>query len=215
MDLKTVDHLLTTTRSVRKRLDFSRPVPRDVIERAIEIAVQAPTGGNNQGWHFVVVTDADKRRALADLYRKGWEIYTSMPREQLPASDPRAGQLPRVISSAQYLTDHFHEAPAMIVPCIEGRFETQPQFAQASLYGSILPAVWSLMLALRARGVGSAWTTIHLIFEKEAAEVLGIPPHVTQAALLPVAYYTGGDFKPAKRLSARELTSWNAWGRRS
>lgn len=214
MDLASTDHLLTTTRSVRKRLDFSRPVPRDVIEKCLEIALQAPTGSNAQTWHFVVVTDAAKRKALADLYRQGWSVYTQLPRPELPADDPRAGQLPRVVESAQYLTDHFHEAPVMIVPCVEGRVENLPQFAQASVYGSILPAVWSLMLALRSRGLGSAWTTIHLLHEKEAAAILGIPDTWTQAALLPVAYFTGADFKPAKRLPLSSVVSWDAWGER-
>jgi nitroreductase len=214
MDLASTDHLLTTTRSARKRLDFSRPVPRDVIEKCLEIALQAPTGSNAQTWHFVVVTDAAKRKALADLYRQGWSVYTQLPRPELPADDPRAGQLPRVVESAQYLTDHFHEAPAMIVPCVEGRVENLPQFAQASVYGSILPAVWSLMLALRSRGLGSAWTTIHLMHEKEAAAILGIPETWTQAALLPVAYFTGTDFKPAKRLPLESVVSWNSWGSR-
>lgn len=214
MDLASTDHLLTTTRSVRKRLDFSRPVPRDVIEKCLEIALQAPTGSNAQTWHFVVVTDAAKRKALADLYRQGWSVYTQLPRPELPADDPRAGQLPRVVESAQYLTDHFHEAPVMIVPCVEGRVENLPQFAQASVYGSILPAVWSLMLALRSRGLGSAWTTIHLLHEKEAAAILGIPDTWTQAALLPVAYFTGTDFKPAKRLPLSSVVSWDAWGKR-
>jgi nitroreductase len=212
VDLATVDHLLTTTRSVRKRLDPKRPVERAVLEKCLEIAMQAPTGGNQQGWHFVVVTDAAKRKALADLYRRGWEIYTQMQASTPLPNDLRAEQLPRIVSSAQYLNDHFHEMPVMIVPCIEGRMETMPQFAQASIYGSILPAVWSLMLALRSRGLGSAWTTIHLMFEKEAAAILGIPEDVTQAALLPVAYFTGTDFKPAKRLPARQRTYWNAWG---
>jgi nitroreductase len=141
-------------------------------------------------------------------------VYTQLPRPELPADDPRAGQLPRVVESAQYLTDHFHEAPAMIVPCVEGRVENLPQFAQASVYGSILPAVWSLMLALRSRGLGSAWTTIHLMHEKEAAAILGIPETWTQAALLPVAYFTGTDFKPAKRLPLESVVSWNSWGSR-
>ena len=214
MELASIDHLLTTTRSVRKRLDFAKPVPRDVIETCLEIALQAPTGGNQQNWHFVVVTDAAKRGALADLYRQGWEVYTKLERPPMAADDPRTSQMPRVVDSAQYLTDHFHEAPVMIVPCVEGRVEQLPSFVQASVYGSILPAVWSLMLALRSRGLGSAWTTIHLMHEKEAAAVLGIPDGWTQAALLPVAYYTGEDFKPAKRLPLAKVSSWNAWGSR-
>jgi len=214
VDIASTDHLLKTTRSVRKRLDFARPVPRDVLETCLDVALQAPTGGNQQGWHFVIVTDPVKRKGLADLYRRGWEIYTAMERPPMASDDPRTSQLPRVVDSAQFLTDHFHEAPVMVVPCIEGRVEQMPQFVQASVYGSILPAVWSLMLALRSRGLGSAWTTIHLMYEKEAAAILGIPDHFTQAALLPVAYYTGSDFKPAKRLPLREVSSWNTWGGR-
>lgn len=214
MDLANADRLLTTTRSVRKRLDFTRPVEPALIERAIEIAFQAPTGSNAQGWHFMVVTDAAKRRGLADLYRNAFEIYTnpdSPMRQELPADDLRATQLPRILDSATYLAQHLHEAPVHIVPCIEGRIENAGVLAQASVYGSILPAVWSLMLALRARGVGSAWTTLHLMYEQDAAKLLGIPDHVTQVALLPVAHFKGEDFKPAKRLPARTLTHWNTW----
>jgi nitroreductase len=211
VDLTTIDHLLTTTRSVRKRLDLKRPVERSVIERAIEIAVQAPTGSNQQGWHFIVVTDPGKRAGIAELYRRAWEVYANM-QQPMEETDPRAKQMPRIIDSASYLKDHFHEIPAMIIPCIEGRFENAPQFAQASMYGSILPAAWSLMLALRARGVGTAWTSLHLMHEAEAAKLLGIPETITQAALITVAYYTGSDFKPAKRIPARQRTYWNTWG---
>ena len=214
MDVASTDHLLESTRSVRKRLDFSRPVPRAVIEKCLEIALQAPSGGNQQNWHFMVVTDPAKRKALGDIYRKGWAIYTQMERPPMPADDLRTSQLPRVVDSAQFLADHFEEAPVMIIPCVEGRVEQMPQFVQASMYGSILPAVWSLMLALRSRGIGSAWTTIHLMNEPEAAALLGIPATWTQTALLPVAYFTGADFKPAKRLPLSAVSSWNSWGGR-
>ncbi len=212
MDLATVDHLLTTTRSVRKRLDFGRPVEREVIEKCIEIACQAPTGSNTQGWHFVVVTDAEKRRRIGALYEKAFAAYVNMnTRPPLSEEDPRARQLPRVLDSATYLAAHLHEAPVMIVPCLEGRVDNGPVVSQASFYGSILPATWSLMLALRARGLGSAWTTLHLVYEREVAELLGIPAPVTQAALLPVAYFKGRDFKPAERLPAKQRTHWNDW----
>ncbi|HWP65202.1 MAG TPA: nitroreductase family protein [Candidatus Limnocylindria bacterium] len=216
LDLATVDHLLSTTRSVRKRLDFTRPVPLEVIARCIEIALQAPTGSNMQGWHFVVVTDPARRRALADLYRKGWELYVSTPglRPTYNERDPRARQLPRVIDSATYLAEHLHEAPVHVIPCIEGRVEQAGVLAQASTYGSILPAAWSFMLAARARGLGAAWTTLHLMYERDAAKLLGIPDTVTQAALLPVAYFTGSDFKPARRLPARQHIHWDGWGQR-
>lgn len=212
MDIAAADKLLSSTRSVRKRLDYTRPVAAAVIQECIDIAIQAPTGSNQQGWSFVVVTDAAKKKALADLYRKGFELYAQMPREERPAEDPRTKQMPRVVDSAMYLAQTLEQAPVFLIPCIEGRFEEQPQFAQASMYGSILPAVWSFMLAARARGLGSAWTTIHLMFEAEASAILGIPSTITQAALLPVAYFTGDDFKPAKRVPAKQITHWDTWG---
>jgi len=217
MDLATVDHLLTTTRSVRKRLDFARPVDLAVLERCIAIALQAPTGSNVQGWHFVVVTDAAKRKRLADLYRQAFELYANAPesmRPAIPADDPRFAQTQRIVDSATYLAERLHEAPLMVIPCVEGRVENAGVLAQASVYGSILPAAWSLMLALRARGLGSAWTTLHLMFERDAAALLGIPATVTQTALLPVAHFSGSDFKPAKRLPPEGRTHWNAWGTR-
>jgi nitroreductase len=217
MDLATVDHLLTTTRSVRKRLDLTRPVEPAVLDRCLEIALQAPTGSNAQGWHFLVVTDARKRAAVGALYRRAFDLYLSTEptsRPPYPAADPRTGQLPRVVDSANYLATHLHEVPVHVLACIEGRVEQAGPLAQASLYGSILPAVWSLMLALRARGLGSAWTTLHLMYEQEVAALLGIPAEVTQAALLPVAYFEGTDFKPAARLPAAGRTYWNTWGAR-
>lgn len=215
MDLATVDHLLTTTRSVRKRLDFSRPVEREVIEQCLEIAIQAPSGSNRQHWRFLVVAEPDKRAAIAELYRKSYYAYRAMldkQPSQFPANDPRTARQTRVQDSSLYLADHMHQAPVLILACVEGRAETADPFAQSPLYGSILPAAWSLMLALRARGLGSAWTTLHLRYEKEAAAILNIPGHITQAALLPVAYFTGDDFKPAVRVPAREVTFWNSWG---
>ncbi len=214
MDLATVDHLLTTTRSVRKRLDFTKPVDPKVVMRCLEIAMQAPTGSNMQGWSFVVVTDAGRRRAIADLYRKAFELYATNAgmRPAYATDDPRAAQQSRVVDSAVYLAEHMHEAPVFVIPCIEGRVETAGAAFQASIYGSILPAAWSFMLALRARGLGTAWTTLHLLHEKEAAAALGIPETVTQAALFPVAHFTGSDFKPARRLPASQLVHWDAWG---
>ena len=226
MDLSTVDHLLTTTRSVRQRLDLARPVEPEVIERCIEIALQAPTGSNLQGWHFMVVTDPQKRAGLAELYHKGWTAYYDVQREHPPQfsqNDPRLAQRPRIIQSSTFLGEHLHEVPVFIIPCIEREMAEVPHLAeiqsfgnffQASIYGSIFPATWSLMLALRSRGLGSSLTTLHLIYEKEAAELLGIPDHVVQTALIPVAYYTGTDFHPAKRRPAGEVTHWEHWGQR-
>jgi nitroreductase len=214
MDLATVDHLLTTTRSVRKRLDFSRPVPLDLVQRCLDVALQAPTGSNAQGWHFVVVTDAAKRKALADLYRQAFQFYVENPdfRRTYEPEDLRAKQMPSILDSATYLAEHLHEAPVHLIPCIEGRVEQAGVVGQASVYGSILPAVWSFMLAARARGLGSAWTTLHLVFEQDAAKLLGIPAEVTQTALLPVAFFKGTDFKPAVRKDPHLVMHWDAWG---
>jgi nitroreductase len=203
MDLATVDKLLTTTRTVRRRLELTRPVARDVVEQCLEIAIQAPTGGNIPRYHFVVVTDTAKRAALAALYKRAYlEVYSLQRQAEVRQSDPR------LIESATYLAEHLHEVPVLIIPCVEA---PPGQGTGPGAYASILPATWSLMLALRARGVGSAWTTLHLRYEQEAAAVLGIPEHIRQAALLPVAYYTGEDFKPARRVPARQRTYWNAW----
>ena len=216
MDLTTVDHLLSTTRSVRKRLDFSRPVDASIITQCIDLALQAPTGGNSQGWSFVVVSDAAKRKAVAEIYKKAFKLYSSDPamrtRYDADANDLRAQQMDRVLSSADFLADHMHEAPALVIACIEGRIEKASPVEQAGVYGSILPAAWSFMLALRSRGLGTAWTTLHIMYEQEVAKILGIPATVTQAALFPVAYFTGDDFKPAKRLPTAEFVHWDSWG---
>lgn len=211
----TLDQLLTTTRSVRKRLDFSRPVEPEVIRECLEIALQAPSGSNRQTWHFVVVTDADKRMAIADLYRKGFYAYrnsgVSNP-AQYAHNPERVRIQERIVNSADYLAEHMHEVPVHLIPCIAGRLDGLPSIMQAGVWGSILPATWSFMLAARARGLGSAWTTLHLPYEKEAAEVLGIPyDEITQAALIPVAYTLGTDFKPAAREPLDTVVHWNGW----
>jgi nitroreductase len=214
MDIATVDRLLTTTRTVRRRLDLQRPVSPAVITECLDIALQAPTGGNSQGWHFVVVTDTARKAAIADVYREARAWYHAHPPAFLYGDrpDPDLAALQRMRDSGTHLADHLHEVPVLILACIEGRVEHGSVFDQATLYGSILPATWSLMLALRARGLGAAWTTDHLIYEEEVARLLAIPPGVTQAALLAVAYFTGDDFKRAARRAAREVVHWERWG---
>lgn len=209
----TPDELLTTTRAVRKRLDLTRPVPRDLLLECVDIALQAPTGSNRQGWHFVLVDDPDTKAALADLYRRGYDPYRSGPPPQYAEGDPRGERMEFVTSSSDFLRDHFHEVPVMLVPVQHQRLpEGADAFWQASYWGSLLPAVWSFMLAARVRGLGTAWTTLHLPYEREAAELLGIPyEKFTQAGLMPVAYYTGETFKPAERLPADSVVHWNRW----
>jgi nitroreductase len=207
-----LDELLTTTRSVRKRLDLSRPVERSVIEECLRIAQQAPSASNRQHWHFVVVTDPAKRKALGDLYRKAFEVYRANRAAVTGLSPERAATRMRVTSSSDYLAEHFHEVPVHVIPCIEGRTENLPYGAQAALWGTIAPAAWSFMLAARARGLGTVWTTIHLAHEREAAEVLGIPyEQVMQAALIPTAYTIGTDFKLAPRDPLESMVHWDTW----
>ena len=208
------DELLTTTRAVRRRLDLTRPVPRELVEECLRVAMQAPTGSNLQGWQWVVVDDPEKRRALADLYGPSFDAYARAGGARLhDADDPRAQRAGQVGTSAVYLRKHLHEVPVHLIPCIEGRPPTDGgTLAQAGLWGSILPAVWSFMLAARARGLGTTWTTLHLRFEHEAADLLGIDDtRYTQTGLIPVAYTIGTGFRPAARLGWQELVHWNTW----
>jgi nitroreductase len=209
MDLDTVDHLLTTTRAVRKRLDLGRPVEPEVIEECLRLAIQAPTGGNSQGWRWMVVTDPDKRTAIAEAYRATWVPYRAASQANVAEGD---AQQQRVIDSASYLADHLHEVPVHVIPCIYGRVLGGGTLVEgAGVFGSIYPAVWSFQLALRSRGLGSAFTTLHLPHAAAVAELLEIPDGVTQTALIPVAYFTGDDFQPAKRRPVEEITYWNGW----
>lgn len=206
-DVAMADELLATTRAVRKRLNLQRAVPREVIEQCLELAVQAPTGSNAQTWRWLVVDEAGKRQALAELYRKGANEYLSAAAQQAAE-----GQTKRVFESALYLMEHLHEVPVLVIPCIAGRpAEGASMVEVGSLFGSIFPAVWSFQLALRARGLGSALTTLHLLHEQEAAALLGIPEDVMQVALLPVAYTLGTDFKRASRPPVAQITHWNQW----
>lgn len=210
-DIAETDRLLSTTRAVRKRLDFERPVGRDVIMDCIRLSQQAPTGSNKQGWRWVIVTDPTKRKALADLYRSAAGSYLTDSGSKAAAAG--AQQDARVYDSAQYLAENLEKAPVLAIPCIKVDHlpPDPPRRVWPGLMGSIMPAVWSFQLALRARGLGSTLTTIHLGKAEEAAALLGIPDGVMQTALLPVAYTKGTDFKPAKRPPAEEIVHWDAW----
>jgi nitroreductase len=207
MDIASVDELLSTTRSVRKRLDLDRPVGRDVILECIQLAMQAPTGSNAQDWRWLVITDADKRAAIADIYSSVGAEYLAYAANN--TSDP---QTRRVYTSAMSLTETLARVPVHVIPCLDRRFDGANLLLAATAWASIIPAGWSFLLALRSRGLGSVWTTMHLAKEQEVAAVLGIPPTVTQAALFPVAYTIGTDFRPASRPPAETVTYWDSWG---
>jgi nitroreductase len=209
----TPDQLLSTTRSVRKRLDLERPVAHATVLECLDLALQAPTGSNRQGWHWMFITEPEKKKALAELYKKNFLAYRdSGARPTYDESDTRAQRQTAVTDSANHLAEHFHEVPILMIPLIEGRLDNLPAFAAASTWGSLLPAVWSFMLALRSRGLGSAWTTLHLPSEREAAEILDIPfDRFTQGGLFPIAHTIGTDFKPAARIPTDQIVHWNTW----
>ncbi|GGZ29462.1 oxidoreductase [Streptomyces inusitatus] len=198
---------------MRKRLDLTRPVERGLLEECLELATQAPTGRNRQRWDFVLVTDPGKRAALAELYRLGLaRPRQRVVRDGIDQGDPVGGA--RIADSARYLFDHLHEVPVLLIPCIgvQGRHENDSHVGQANTWGSVLPAVWQFMLAARSRGLGTAWTTPHLHYEREAAELLGIPYEtVLQTALIPVAHTIGTDFRPGPRVAAERIAHWDSW----
>jgi nitroreductase len=213
-DLAETDRLLTTTRAVRKRLDLARPVERGFVLDCLRIATQAPSGGNSQPWRWLVVDDPELRAGLAELYRRGYGPYIELQKAAIAAAGGDDNN--PILRSSDHLAEHLHEVPIHVIPCLLTRLPERPApVDMAGFYGSILPAVWSFMVALRSRGLGTAYTTLHLHHEREAAELLGIPDTVTQVALLPVAYVTGGDFKPAERKPVEAVTYWNRWKQRS
>ena len=208
----TPDELLTTTRSVRRRLDLTRPVPIDLVRECLEVALQAPSGSNRQGWQWMVITEESLRGAIGDYYRRAVASYLTSPGAAagLFAGDPeRSAVQKRVGQSVAYLGDHMGDVPTLVIPCI--RAPRLSAGSQAGLWGSLLPAAWSYMLAARARGLGTAWTTLHLRYEKEIAELLGIPADIRQGVLIPTAYYTGETFQPAPRQPLDDVLHVNSW----
>lgn len=207
-DLDEIERLLSTTRAVRRRLDFDRPVPRDIVLECIRLSQQAPTGSNAQSWRWLVVDDDEKKHALAEIYARG-KPSMDAHRKRVAHDD----QTNRVYDGALWLADHIGRVPLFVIACVQGRPPEQfIPVIHSTIYGSILPAVWSFQLALRSRGLGSVFTTIHLQFEDEVRALFGIPDDILQAALLPVAYTLGTDFKKAARPPAESITFWNEWG---
>lgn len=209
------DDVLNTTRAVRKRLDFSRPVDDELIRECVATAMQAPSGSNNMTMQFVVVKDAAKRAAIGDIYAQCWEIYRALPvfaGAIEKAGDAERAQQDRVVDSATYLSEHLAEAPAIVIGCTSGRVDGAPAMMAASSMGNILPGMWSFMLAARARGLGTAWTTISLMMEREVADVVGIPfDDVQQACVTPLAHTLGTDFKRAMRPEPDTIIHWDTW----
>ncbi len=201
-----VDWALSTTRSVRRRIDWERPIEPEVIEAAIDVATQAPTGVQAESWRFLVLTEPEPKQAVATLYRSAFDRYVSARTQaQAEVAAPRPAQ-------AQ-LAERLAEMPALILVCAEGAPASDLTALQVGFYGSVLPAAWSLMVALRVRGIGSTWTSLHLLHADETARALGIPDGVTQTVLLPCGYTKDATLRPANRKPATEVAYWNQWGR--
>lgn len=210
----SADEVLSTTRAVRKRLDFGKPVPRELIEECVDLATQAPTGRNRQRWHFLVVTDDARREVVADIFRRAVHAAGAQP---LTAADVRRmsahpSSMRPIGAGFEYLYDNIHRVPAFVIPAVEGRTDRAGVLEQSMTWGSILPAVWSFMLAARARGLGTVWTTAHAPLERELAAVLGVPyEKVMLAAFIPLAFTIGTDFRPAKRVDREQVLHWEKW----
>jgi nitroreductase len=206
--------LLTTTRTVRKRLDLERPVPMELVRECLEVAVQAPSGSNRQGWQWVVVTDAGKRAEIGEYYRRAFATYAQAGGAAAGPykDDPERAEVQRRVGeSAAYLGERMGDVPVLVIPCLRLHGGKLPDGNQAGLWGSLLPAAWNYCLAARARGLGTAWTSLHLLYEREVAELLGLPEDVRQGALIPTAYYTGETFRPAPRVPLDEILHEDGW----
>ena len=212
IDLAMADRLLTTTRAVRKRLDLMRPVPMQLVRECLEVALQAPTGGNVQLWRWVVVDDAEQRARIAGCYRECWAEYRpTLDELNYAEGDPRRSQHARTIESGQYLADHIHEVPVLLVPCVSSYNPNAPFFSLGTIFASVMPAMWSFMLAARARGLGTVLTTLTLMRTAEMDDILGIPANTTHCGVIPVAFYTGESFSPVPRLPLDAVAFSNRW----
>ncbi|WP_327072469.1 nitroreductase family protein [Kitasatospora purpeofusca] len=221
----TPDELLTTTRSVRLRLDLSRPVDLDRVRECVEIALQAPNGGNTQRWHWLVVAEDGLRKRIAEVYRRSFEARypPTVTAGEPPAAGASAGGASaagaaaggvsdRMLAGGRHLAEHLHEVPVLVIPCLELGSRRLTADNQAGMWGSLLPAAWSYMLAARARGLGTAWTTVHLDAEQEVADLLGLPGDVRQGALIPTAHVLGDGFGPAPRRPVDSVLHLDGWG---
>ena len=211
-DLTQTDHLLSTTRAVRKRLDLTRPVPRDLILDCVRLSTQGPAGGNHQKWRWVIVDDPERKAVIADAYRRSYEPYIAQQKAAVAEAGNNAASDP-IIDSSTHLAEVLQDVPVLAIPCALGSPPAAGDQGGApqGWWGSVIPSVWSYCLAARTRGLGTAWTTLHLPYEDEVGAALGIPDTVTQLACIPTAYYTGDDFKPARRKPAESITYWNEW----
>ena len=208
-DLASTDRLLSTTRTVRKRLDLDTPIDMAEVMDCLRLASYAPSGGNGQRWRWLMVTDPELKRGIAEYYAQAYADYSAPLKAQIASDDNPAL---RMAASSDFLADNLARVPLLVIPCALERLTPESSTREAaSLYGGMFPAVWSFQLALRSRGYGSAITTLHIAFEKEVGDLLGIPDTVTQVALIPVARYTGETFGVAPRRPVEEVVYADRW----
>jgi nitroreductase len=209
-DLEQIDHLLSTTRAVRRQLDLERPVPRAVVEECLQLAIYAPNATNAQSWRWLVVTDRELREQIGAVYRDLLLPISTRLRDERLASGDTDGL--RHSNSVLHLAEHLGEVPVLVIPCVERTIDLHANLAEVSgVFGSIYPAVWSFQLALRSRGLGSVFTNAHLLRAEEIAGILGIPSGVTQTCLIPVAYTKRPDFSPPPRRPLADVVRWDRW----
>jgi nitroreductase len=202
--------LLTTTRSVRRRLDLTRPVDVETILECLDIALQAPNGADEEAWRWIVVVDSDRRRRIGDLYRRANKDFAASVEARASAGDPVAQ---RKFASSSVFWNHLEEVPVLVVACVETRPEFDPTstYEAASAYGSVFPAVWNFQLACRLRGLGSCLMTAQLRFPDEMATILELPDNFQQAGMIAVGHLIGDTFAPARRRPRDEVTRIDAW----
>ena len=204
--ISETDRLLSTTRSVRRRLDLEREVPEELLLDCIDLAEQAPTGGNQTSRRWLIIRDPDTKAALADLYREAGGDWIVENAERIAGTGHRNE---RTLDSGAHLARNLQHVPAIVLVSIYGEHDSS---GRPGLFDSVIQAAWSFCLALRSRGLGSAWTTLHLGAADRVADLLDLPEGVTQIVLLPVAWTIGDDFRPAPRRPAREITWFDRWG---
>ena len=206
----TFDEILTTTRAVRKRLDVTRKVPRALLEECLELAFQAPNGSNKNMWRWIIVDDPEMVAKLGDEYRAAMGILGSGQQTSQFSNTSGVHWEDRLLESAYALADKIGQMPTLLIPLMPGRAEGKGVVEQAAMWGSIVQAVWSFMLALRSRGLGSCWATVTSRREREIAALLGIPyEEYTQVGMFPIAFTIGTDFKKAWRKPVAEVLTYN------
>ena len=206
-ELSTTE-LLSCTPTVRRGLDLTSDVDLATVKDCLRLAMKAPNGANRQHWRWVVLTDPEPRARVAEVYRRAFYQRNAGALERLDGSDHRTR---RMLTGGRDLADHLHRVPVLVIACLELGTERLPEGNQASVWGSLLPAAWSYMLAARARGLATAWTTAHLDREREVADLLGLPPTVHQGVLLPTAHSRKATFRPAPRRPVEEVLHVNGW----